>query len=130
MLFAADHGVGFQVEDIQTVIRCGEAQLARWGLDVQRYRVAAGKIQLLFVMRTAVGDGDMRFGIIDLDIAVGIDQDLFFMPFTGGKACKDQEYEETGISLHSQWSVFCCGVCFTKKKGRPRNDAEPASSAS
>jgi hypothetical protein len=119
MLFTAHHGIVFQVEDIETVVRRSEALLSRWGLDVQCHRVTAGEIQLLFVMRAAVGDGDMRFGIIDLDIAVGIDQDLFFVPFAGRKACKNQEYQETGISLHNQWSVFCCGVCFTKKVAGP-----------
>jgi hypothetical protein len=62
-------------------------------------------------MRAAIGDGDMLFGIIDLYIAAGIDQDLFFMPFTGGKTYNSQEQQEAGQFLHS--------VCFSKERPAP-----------
>ena len=111
MLEAADDGVAFQVENIQTVVGCGDAQLAKGGLGVQRHRVTAGEIQLLLTMRTAVGDGDMLFGIIDLDIAAGINQDLFCMPFASGETYNSQEQQEAVEFLHS--------VCISKERPAP-----------
>ncbi len=52
------------------------------------------------MMGGAFGNGDMLFGVVNLYLAAGIYQYLFFVAGTGGKAGHDCQKQEAGYSLH------------------------------
>jgi hypothetical protein len=63
------------------------------------------------MVRGALGYGDMLFAVVDLNVAAGINKDLFFMTFAGGQAYKNRQ-EQKGVEfLHSH-------VSFSREKGQ------------